>query len=192
MTPGMAGALAVYIGSAIYTPAIPGVMEHFSCSRVAATAGLTPTSSVGGPGRFPRNRRAKGIPSRRLRLQPRLPYRRWYCGLLVGLQTLAVYIGSAIYTPAIPGVMEHFSGSFSSKSTSQGYSVTSSSVATSPSVPDACPFSAGTADSSSVYRPSPCISDRQSTPRPFPASWSTSAALALPPQRGALARCRKR
>ena len=33
----------------------------------------------------------------------------WYCGLLVGLQTLAVYIGSAIYTPAIPGVMEHFS-----------------------------------------------------------------------------------
>ena len=34
--------------------------------------------------------------------------KRWYCGLLVGLQTLAVYIGSAIYTPAIPGVMEHF------------------------------------------------------------------------------------
>lgn len=34
--------------------------------------------------------------------------KRWYCGFLVGLQTLAVYIGSAIYTPAIPGVMEHF------------------------------------------------------------------------------------
>ncbi|GAA5976873.1 hypothetical protein JCM10908_005657 [Rhodotorula pacifica] len=34
--------------------------------------------------------------------------KRWYAGLLVGLQTLAVYIGSAIYTPAIPGVMQHF------------------------------------------------------------------------------------
>lgn len=34
--------------------------------------------------------------------------KRWYCGFLVSVQTLAMYIGSAIYTPAIPGVMAHF------------------------------------------------------------------------------------
>lgn len=32
---------AIYVGSAIYTPGIPGVSEQFGVSRVAATLGLT-------------------------------------------------------------------------------------------------------------------------------------------------------
>ena len=31
----------IYIGSSIYTPGTPGVMEEFGVSRVAATLGLT-------------------------------------------------------------------------------------------------------------------------------------------------------
>lgn len=32
---------AIYVGSAIYTPGIPGVSEQFGVSSVAATLGLT-------------------------------------------------------------------------------------------------------------------------------------------------------
>ena len=32
---------AIYVGSAIYTPGIPGVAEQFGVSNVAATLGLT-------------------------------------------------------------------------------------------------------------------------------------------------------
>jgi DHA1 family multidrug resistance protein-like MFS transporter len=32
---------AIYVGSAIYTPGIPGVAEQFGVSTVAATLGLT-------------------------------------------------------------------------------------------------------------------------------------------------------
>lgn len=32
---------AIYVGSAIYTPSIPGLMEEFGASQVLATAGLT-------------------------------------------------------------------------------------------------------------------------------------------------------
>lgn len=31
----------VYVGSAIYTSSIPGLMEEFECSQVVATLGLT-------------------------------------------------------------------------------------------------------------------------------------------------------
>ncbi|KAL8278025.1 hypothetical protein RQP46_009657 [Phenoliferia psychrophenolica] len=33
--------VAVYIGSAIYTPSIPGIMEHFGVGRIVATLGLS-------------------------------------------------------------------------------------------------------------------------------------------------------